>query len=125
MPRRKSQMPFVTKREFCSRVFEKGAFDRKMDVEKFYDSFCECLHELLMNGEQIALPGVGSFTIEDRPARNALNPKTGERLYIPAGQFIKFTQTKALKSMFRQKWEKEGIRVLSEDEPFPEQEEKE
>lgn len=125
MARRKSEIPFVSKREFCARMYEKGAFDRKSEVEHFFDTFCECLHELLANEEQITLPGVGFFKIAVRIETNAVNPRTGQKIRVPAAKFIKFTPTMRLKNLYRERWEKEsgGSRVIEniEEMPFPDE----
>lgn len=45
----------------------------------------------------IAIPGLGSFKLIERSARQGRHPQTGESLAIPARNDIKFTPTPQLK----------------------------
>jgi DNA-binding protein HU-beta len=51
----------------------------------------------LSAGRDISLPGIGTMKVVDRPARIGRNPKTGEKIDIPAKKAIKFRAVKALK----------------------------
>ena len=50
-----------------------------------------------INGEgRVALPGFGSFTKSNRPARDGRNPSTGEKITIAAKNVVKFKAGKEL-----------------------------
>jgi DNA-binding protein HU-beta len=51
------------------------------------------------HGERCELPGLGSFTVTERPERPGRNPATGEALTIPANRGVKFKAAKALRDM--------------------------
>lgn len=62
--------------------------------------FTACLErigsELIHNGT-ISINGLGTFVTRTRKARNGVNPKTGEKITVPAKKAIKFTPAKSLK----------------------------
>lgn len=48
-------------------------------------------------GEEVAIPGFGKFTVKDRPEREGRNPATGEAMTIAASKKVAFTAAKGLK----------------------------
>lgn len=57
----------------------------------------ECISSTLGKGDSVSLVGFGSFRVVGRSAREGRNPKTGEKMQIPASKSVKFTPSKALK----------------------------
>lgn len=53
--------------------------------------------EVLVNGGEVTLQGLGKFTTQEKAARVGRNPQTGEPLEIPASRVVKFKVGKALK----------------------------
>jgi len=51
----------------------------------------------LSNGDSVSLVGFGTFSVSDRAARTARNPRTGEAINVPASKAPKFKAGKALK----------------------------
>ncbi|GBD34740.1 DNA-binding protein HU [bacterium HR35] len=51
----------------------------------------------LKSGQQVKLAGLGTFKVRERKARVAINPKTGEKVNVPATRVPKFTPAKDLK----------------------------
>ncbi len=51
----------------------------------------------LSNGDSVSLVGFGTFSVSDRAARTARNPRTGEPIDVPASKAPKFKAGKALK----------------------------
>ncbi len=51
----------------------------------------------LSNGDSVSLVGFGTFSVSDRAARTARNPRTGETINVPASKAPKFKAGKALK----------------------------
>ncbi len=49
------------------------------------------------DGEKIEIRGLGSFTIRERKAREARNPKTGDTVEIPAKKMPFFKTGKELR----------------------------
>lgn len=50
------------------------------DVEIGVNQILDCMSNELCNGGRIEIRGFGSFSLHYRPARNAHNPKTGEKV---------------------------------------------
>lgn len=69
----------------------------KVDAENMLDDFCAVLAELVAEGNDVTLPGVGKLEIRERDARNGVNPKTKEKIVIPAQKTVGFKACKALK----------------------------
>ena len=57
----------------------------------------EGIASALEKGDSISLIGFGSFKVVDRAAREGRNPRTGEKIQIPASKAVKFTPGANLK----------------------------
>ncbi len=51
----------------------------------------------LQQGQAVSLVGFGTFSVAERAARTARNPRTGEAIDVPASSAPKFKAGKALK----------------------------
>ena len=51
----------------------------------------------LKNGEKIQISGFGTFEVKEKPERDGLNPKTGEKIKISASKLPAFKFGKAFK----------------------------
>ena len=74
----------------------------KSDVSKkqatlMLESLISTVTNVLSDGEQIVLPGFGTFSVGLRAARKGRNPKTGETIDIKASRVAKFKAGKGLK----------------------------
>jgi DNA-binding protein HU-beta len=58
--------------------------------------------ELLKDGQDVPVLGLGVLKVVKRAARAGRNPKTGEPLKIPAKSAAKFTAGKALKDALKE-----------------------
>lgn len=55
------------------------------------------IQSALVEGEEVRLPGFGSFKSVERKATTARNPRTGETVPVPASKVAKFSAAKGLK----------------------------
>ena len=55
-------------------------------AEKAYDAFVAAVTNALKGGEKIQLAGFGVFEVKDVPAKIGLNPRTQEKVEIPASK---------------------------------------
>jgi nucleoid DNA-binding protein len=53
--------------------------------------------QLLMKQGRVEIDGFGTFELHKRKARRARNPRTGERINVPAKLTVKFKPAGALK----------------------------
>jgi DNA-binding protein HU-beta len=70
----------------------------KSDVEKVLDAFFDTVRSAAGNGDRVAWPSFGSFSVTQRQARTGRNPRTGEPVPIAASKALKFSASSALKS---------------------------
>lgn len=52
----------------------------------------------LCQGGQLVLPGFGTFTVKERPARTCRNPRTGDKMVVPATNVVRFKPSTSFKS---------------------------
>ena len=86
----------MTKAQLIARVAAELGMSRKR-VAGVCDAFLDELGNSLANGEEIHLSGFGVFTVKQKEAYTARNPKTGDSVEIPASNRINFAASKILK----------------------------
>ena len=74
-----------------------GSGVTKADANRVLDTFMMTVTEALTSGDQVVLPGFGSFSIGNRSARTGRNPQTGQTIQIKASRVAKFKAGKTLK----------------------------
>ena len=74
-----------------------GSGVTKADANRVLDTFMLTVTDALKSGDQVVLPGFGSFSIGNRSARTGRNPQTGQAIQIKASRVAKFKAGKSLK----------------------------
>ena len=69
----------------------------KTDVSSIVDATIETIVDSVVDGKKVSILGFGSFEPRDRSARQGLNPKTGEKIEIPAKRLPTFSAGKLFK----------------------------
>jgi DNA-binding protein HU-beta len=69
----------------------------KSDADKAVDSVFDAITASLKKGQEVRLVGFGTFTVAKRAASEGRNPRTGEKIKIPASKRPKFSAGKGLK----------------------------
>jgi DNA-binding protein HU-beta len=69
----------------------------KASAEKAIDVMVDSIVSTLKKGDEVSIAGLGIFSVKQRAARTARNPRTGETVNVPAMQVPKFRPAKALK----------------------------
>jgi DNA-binding protein HU-beta len=90
----------VTKAEFTDRVASKSGLSKR-DATKAVDAFLDSITEALRSGEQVSFTGFGKFSPQQRKERQGVNPRTGQKVTIPAARVPKFSAGSALKQALR------------------------
>jgi DNA-binding protein HU-beta len=90
----------VTKADFIDRVASKSGLSKR-DATKAVDAFLDSVTDALKGGEAVSFTGFGKFSAQQRAARQGVNPRTGERVQIPAATVPKFSAGSALKQALR------------------------
>lgn len=60
------------------------------------DATLDAITDTLKSGDSVILTGFGTFSVVDRPEREARNPRTGETITIAAKKAVKFKVGKGL-----------------------------
>ena len=79
----------MTKADLIEEVSQAGNMTRR-DAELVVETVFESMCQALARGEKIELRGFGSFRVQERGARRARNPKTGEEVDVPARRVPRF-----------------------------------
>lgn len=69
----------------------------KADSAKAVDAVFDAIAGTLKNGQEVRLVGFGTFSVATRAATEGRNPRTGEKIKIPASKQPKFKAGKGLK----------------------------
>src|SRR5687768_1069471 len=69
----------------------------KADAKKAVQAVVAVLGERLSSGDRIQLSGLGSFDVRERAARTATNPRTKEKIQVPASRAVGFRAASALR----------------------------
>jgi DNA-binding protein HU-beta len=67
-----------------------GAGLTKADSKKALDATIAAIKGALVAGDKVALVGFGTFSVNERPAREGINPATKEKINIAAKKVAKF-----------------------------------
>jgi DNA-binding protein HU-beta len=70
---------------------------KKTEADKALDAVFDSITEALVKGDEVRLIGFGTFAVSHRPASEGRNPRTGDKLKIPAKKLPKFRPGKGLK----------------------------
>jgi len=73
----------------------------KAQADGVLRAFTDAVSAALSKEDSVVLTGFGSFQVSHRAARQGVNPRTGEKLQIPAMKVPKFKAGKALKDAVR------------------------
>lgn len=87
----------MTKAELVTALQEKSGLKTKVETEKALAAFIDVVKDTLATGESIQLVGFGTFEVRERAAREGINPRTKEKIKIPATKVPAFKPGSALK----------------------------
>ena len=88
----------MNKGQLVEKVAEKANLSAK-DSAAAVNACMDVVKETLSAGESISLVGFGTFEVRERAAREGLNPRTKEKLTIPAVKVPAFKAGKSLKAV--------------------------
>ncbi|HJU82613.1 MAG TPA: HU family DNA-binding protein [Holophagaceae bacterium] len=69
----------------------------KARAKAFIDGLRDQMVESLLAGNRVNLFGLGTFEVRATKEKMGRNPKTGEKIHIPAGRKVVFKVAKGLK----------------------------
>src|SRR6266702_3051200 len=62
----------------------------KVQAEQAVETMINSIIDSLKKGEEVSIAGLGIFSVKQRAAREARNPRTGEAIKVPAMKVPKF-----------------------------------
>ncbi|MGK7904938.1 MAG: HU family DNA-binding protein [Hormoscilla sp.] len=98
----------MNKGELVDAVVEKTSLSKK-HVDAMLTAALEAIVEAVAGGDKVTLVGFGSFEPRERKAREGRNPKTGDKMKIPATKVPAFTAGKSFKVKVAPRKESDAI----------------
>ncbi|ABB31110.1 integration host factor subunit beta [Geobacter hydrogenophilus] len=95
----------MTKSELVEQLAEKNTWLTRKDSEMIVNLVFDSISDALKRGEKVEIRGFGSFTVRERGAREARNPKSGDVVKIPAKKTPFFKTGKELRERVNTKEE--------------------
>lgn|ERR1700682_1254923 len=86
----------MTKADLVEEVLRVTELPRK-ESETVVETIFESIIQALQGGDKIEIRGFGSFRTRERRGRTGRNPKTGEKVEVPAKKIPFFKPSKELK----------------------------
>ena len=89
-------MATITKKELIDRIAEQTSSKRVL-VKRIIQSFLDEIVAELADGNRLEFRDFGVFESKVRAARTAQNPKTLQRVHVPAKRTVKFKIGRVMK----------------------------
>lgn len=67
------------------------------EAGRYTDALLKVVEDELKRGGEVQITGFGKFKVNERPAREGVNPQTGQKMQISASKVPAFTAGNALK----------------------------
>ncbi len=88
----------MSRPEIIKKLKKKNPKLNQSDLEGIIDSFCNSIEKALQKRQNIQIRGFGTFFVKKiKEKYSARNPKTGELIYVPEKNKIRFKASKNLK----------------------------
>lgn len=87
----------MTKDGLVEAVMKAAGLETKAAAQRAVEAVFDTITKTMARGEDVTITGFGTFRVAKRAAREGRNPKTGEKIHIPASVKPKFRAGKALK----------------------------
>ena len=88
----------MSRPELIKRLKTKHPKLNKLQLENVLDTFFKSIEEALKNDKSVEIRGFGTFFIKEiKEKYSARNPKTGELIYVPKKNKVRFRASKKFK----------------------------
>jgi DNA-binding protein HU-beta len=84
------------KSDVITAIAEQAGISKK-EAAAAFDAFVGYISDSCNRGERCSIPGLGSFAVSQRKAREGRNPRTKEKINIPASRNVRFKAGKDLR----------------------------
>jgi DNA-binding protein HU-beta len=86
------------KGDVITAIAEQAGISKK-EATAAFDAFVSYISESCERGDRCSIPGLGSFSVTQRKAREGRNPRTKETITIPASKNVRFKAGKDLRDL--------------------------
>ncbi len=93
-------MSRITKTDLVAAVAEKAGVT-KTTAKSAVDAMIEVITEAMTSGTKVSLTGFGTFESREAKERSGVNPRTGEKIVIPATKRPAFSAGAVLKRVVK------------------------
>ena len=97
------------KADVINAIAEQAGISKK-EATAAFDAFVNYISDICQSGERCAIPGLGSFSVTERKAREGRNPRTKETITIPASRNVRFKAGKDLRDLLNMAPKKKAAR---------------
>ena len=102
----------MSKTDIIRKLKEKHPELSQSELEKVLETFSISVEKTLKNGQMVQIRDFGTFFIKRLKEKySSRNPKTGELIYVPEKNKVRFKPSKKLKD-FINKWENQKYLLL-------------
>ena len=93
----------MSRPQIIKQLKEKNPQLNQSDLEVIIDTFSESVENALKNGQNVELRNFGTFFVKKiKEKHSARNPKTGELIYVPEKNKVRFRASKNLKKLINE-----------------------
>lgn len=85
----------MNKTELINEIAANAACNKAV-AKASLEATLEAISKALTKGDKVALIGFGTFSVVEKPARTGINPRTKEKIEIPARKVVKFKASSEL-----------------------------
>ena len=79
----------MNNKEFITELAQRSGYSQD-NVQHYVRSLVDAMADCFDRGENVLLPGFGTFEVRERAARTGRNPQTGETIEIAASDSLAF-----------------------------------
>ncbi len=105
-------MATVTKREMIDKVAERTK-RKRADVQEILHEFLDQIINELRRNNRLEFRDFGVFEVKERASRVAQNPKTLEKVMVPAKRAVKFKVGRLMREMVENRPAKDGAKAAA------------
>ena len=91
----------MNKQDLTTLVAQKTGLTKKDTLATIEATF-EAIGEVMISGEDVAIPQFGKFKVLSKSSRNGVDPRDGSKMIIPAHKVPKFDASSVLRKTIRE-----------------------
>ena len=89
-------MAVVTKDDVIDKTMGRTGLPKR-DIKAIFEFVFDLVKRELVRGEKVQFRNFGTFEVKEKRARRGVNPRTQERIVIPAKKAVEFRVSRAMR----------------------------